>query len=389
MENFSFHNPTRIVFGKGSILKLSSLVPKDIKILLLYGGGSIKTNGVYASVLSALGNREIVEFSGIEANPTYETSMRAVELIQKTNAGFILAVGGGSVFDAAKFIAAATKFKGGDPWEICLTHPPLSSALPWGGVLTLPATASEMNTAAVISRTSTKEKLFFSHPLVAPKFSILDPETTYSLPQRQTANGVIDTFVHTTERYFTYPNDSFLIDRIAESILATLMELGPAALANPHAYSVRANIMWAATLAHNGLLDSGTPQDWASHLIGHELTALYGLDHAQSLAVVLPGVLKHERARKGEKILQFGERLLHIEEGNTEERINKTIDAVESFFRSMGVGTRLEDYGIPLSDCRSIAERTIGHQGQLGEHKDLGIDEVEAILRLCATKKGE
>jgi NADP-dependent alcohol dehydrogenase len=384
MENFSYHNPTRIVFGKGTISKLSSLVPTDTKILLLYGGGSVKANGVYASVLKALGTRDILEFSGIEANPSYETSMQAVELIQKTNAGFILAIGGGSVFDAAKFIAAAVKFTDGDPWKICLDHPPLTSALPWGGVLTLPATASEMNTAAVISRKSTREKLFFSHPLVAPKFSILDPETTYSLPKQQTANGIIDSFVHTTERYLTYPNDSFLMDRIAESILATLMELGPLALATPDAYSVRANIMWTATLAHNGLLDSGMPQDWASHLIGHELTALYGLDHAQSLAVILPGLLKHQQTRKGEKILQFGERLLHIEGGSREERIRKTIDALEAFFRSMGVGTRLEDYGIPLSDCRSIAQRAVGHQGLLGEHKDLGIDDVEAILRLCA-----
>jgi NADP-dependent alcohol dehydrogenase len=292
-------------------------------------------------------------------------------------------MGGGSVFDAAKFISAAVRYSGGDPWNICVERKPLDAALPWGGVLTLPATASEMNSGSVISRISTKQKLFFFDPLVFPVFSILDPQTTVTLPPRQTANGVIDAFVHTTERYLTFPNDSFLVDRLAESILTTLMELGPKALRFPGEYAVRANIMWAATLAHNGLLDAGMPQDWASHMIGHELTALYGVDHARSLAIVLPALLRHQIVRKRDKLVQFGERVLGVREGSPERRAEAAVEGIEKFFRDLGAGTRLSDYGIPVSDCGMIAERAVRHQGVLGEWKDLDGSSVEEILRLA------
>jgi len=384
MDNFEFYNPTRIIFGKDTIGSLASLVPEGTRILLLYGGGSVKTNGVYDQVRTALAGRELAEFSGVEANPSYETCMAAVETIRQERAGFILALGGGSVFDAAKFIAAAARYSGGDPWKICVDRKPLKAALPWGGVLTLPATASEMNSGSVISRTSTREKLFFFDPLVFPIFSILDPQATYGLPSRQTANGVIDAFVHVTERYLTFPNESFLVDRLAESILGTLMELGPKVLLAPRDYPIRANLMWAATLAHNGLLDAGMPQDWASHMIGHELTALYGVDHARSLAVVLPALLRHQIVHKREKLVQFGQQILGIREGSAERRSEGVVEGIENFFRAMGAGTRLSDYGIPASDCRTIAERAVLHQGVLGERKDLDAAAVEEILRLAA-----
>ncbi|MCU0597314.1 MAG: iron-containing alcohol dehydrogenase [Desulfobacterota bacterium] len=387
MDNFVFCNPTRILFGKGQISELSAQVPKNLRAMLVYGGGSIKANGVYDQVIRALAGRELIEFSGIEANPLFETCMAAVEKVKRERIGYLLAAGGGSVFDACKFIAAAVCYEGKDPWDICVQKLPLTAALPWGGVLTLPATASEMNSGSVITRQSTQQKLFFFDPLVFPQFSILDPETTYSLPPRQTANGVIDTFIHTTERYLTFANDSFVVDRMAEGILATLIELGPKALRRPRDYAVRANLMWAATLGHNGILDPGMPQDWASHMIGHELTALYGVDHAQSLAVVLPGLLRHQRKRKQKKLLQYGERIWKIRRGTAAQRVESAIRKTEEFFRSLGVGTTFADYGIPAEDCGRIAERAVGHQGMLGEHKDLGVKEVAEVLRLCVGGK--
>lgn len=384
MWNFTYHNPVKIVFGKGTISELANLVPQDQKIMMTYGGGSIKRNGVYDQVMAALKGRALVEFGGIEPNPRYETLMRAVEQVKTEGIGFLLAVGGGSVLDGTKFIAAAAKYTGDDPWDILAKDAPVTAALPLGDVLTLPATGSEMNGNAVISRESTREKLSFSSPHVYPRFSILDPETTYSLSARQVANGIVDTFVHVAEQYLTYNVNAPLQDRQAEAILLTLIEEAPKVKADPQNYDVRANLMWCATQALNGLLSCGVPTDWATHNIGHELTAFFGLDHGQTLAIVLPAVLKHERTRKAGKLVQYAQRVWGIHGLGDEETIDAAIAKTEEFFREVGVSTRLGDYGIKLADCRPIVERFRARGSRLGEHKAIAAQEIEEILALCA-----
>lgn len=381
MLNFTYHNPVKVVFGKGAIAELPKLIPAEAKVLMTYGGGSIKQNGVYEQVIHAMQGRPMLERGGIEPNPRYETCMKAVELAKAEGVDFLLAVGGGSVVDGTKFIAAAVPYRGGDPWDMLLDWGRVpANPLPLGCVLTLPATGSEMNGGAVISRESTGEKLFFVTPQTFPRFSILDPETTYSLPPRQVANGIVDAWVHTTEQYLTYPAEAPLQDRQAEAILLTLIEEGPKALADPQNYAVRANLMWCATQALNGLIGCGVPQDWATHMIGHELTALYGIDHAQSLALVLPGVLRAEKPRKRAKLLQYGRRVWGLPEGDEDACIDRAIDRTEQFFRALGVGTRLADYRIPQEAAGLVAARLAKRGMKLGEHQDLGEKEVKEIL---------
>ncbi len=381
MLNFTYHNPVKIVFGKGTIAELPKLVPPRAKVLLTYGGGSIKRNGVYEQVIRAMRDRSVIEFGGIEANPRYETCLRAVDLARAEGVGFLLAVGGGSVLDGTKFIAAAVPYQDADPWDMLLDWSLVpANPLPLGCLLTLPATGSEMNGGAVISRAATQEKRFFVTPQTFPRFSILDPETTYSLPPRQVANGVVDAWVHTTEQYLTFPADAPLQDRQAEAILLTLVEEGPKALADPQQYAVRANLMWCATQALNGLIGCGVPQDWATHMIGHELTACYGIDHAQSLALVLPGVLRCQKQRKRAKLLQYADRVWGLRDGDDDARVEQAIDKTEQFFRSLGVGTRLADYQIPRQAVGLVAARLAKRGMKLGEHQDLGEKEVQEIL---------
>ncbi|MDD2238197.1 MAG: iron-containing alcohol dehydrogenase, partial [Kiritimatiellae bacterium] len=256
MNNFTFCNPVNILFGRGRIADLPGEIPKDARVLIAYGGGSIKKNGVLDAVHTALAGYTITEFAGIEPNPSYETLMKAVELIREKDINFILAVGGGSVIDGVKFIAAAVPFEG-DPWDLLTRGAKAKSVLPFGTVLTLPATGSEMNCGSVITRKSIQTKLPFMSPLIYPIFSILDPETTFSLPPRQISNGIVDAFVHVMEQYLTYPAEGHLQDRFAEGILQTLIEDGPKALKTPEKYEVRANLMWCATLALNGLIGAG------------------------------------------------------------------------------------------------------------------------------------
>jgi NADP-dependent alcohol dehydrogenase len=384
MQNFTYHNPTQIVFGRGSIAELSRLLPAAAKVLMLYGGGSIKRNGVYEQVLKALKGRQVLEFGRIEPNPHYETCLKAVELIHREGVEFLLAVGGGSVIDATKFTAAAARYQGKDPWDMMLDWDRVpAEPLPLGCVLTLPAAGSEMNGGTVITRAATKEKLFFVKRQTFPRFAILDPATTFSLPPRQTANGIIDAFVHTAEQYITYPADAPLQDRQAEAILATLIEEGPKALAEPNNYAARANLMWCATQALNGLIGCGVPQDWTSHMIGHELTALYGLDHAQSLAIVLPAVLRHQKPRKRAKLLQYAKRIWMLHDGPEDAIVDQAIEKTEQFFRSLGVGTRLADYSIPSEAAAKITERLAQRGAKFGEHQDLGEKEIREILALC------
>jgi NADP-dependent alcohol dehydrogenase len=382
MQNFVFHNPVTIVFGKGSISKLAGLVPDSGKVLLAYGGGSIKANGVYDQVTAALKGREVVEFGGIEANPRYETLLRAVEIVKAQGVSFLLAVGGGSVLDGVKFVAAASLLEGDDPWTILSPGVPVGAALPIGAVMTLPATGSEMNCFAVISREETKEKYGFGSPAVYPKFSILDPEATFSLPDRQVANGIVDAFIHVLEQYLTYPAEAPLQDRMAEAVLSTLVEIAPSAMAKPANYEARASLVWAATMALNGLVGVGVPQDWTTHGIGHELTALFGLDHAQTLAVVMPAVMRHQAARKKEKLLQYGARVWGVTAGSEDERVADAMRKTETFFQSLGVKTHLRDYGIE-SGWEEVPARFERRGAKLGEHGDLGAGEIREILELC------
>lgn len=384
MWNFTCHNPVRIVFGKGAIAELAHLVPLEQRIMMTYGGGSIKRNGVYDQVMDALKAHALVEFGGIEPNPRYETLMKAIEQAKAEGVDFLLAVGGGSVLDGTKFIAAAIEYAGEDPWDIPARGAPVTTALPLGAVLTLPATGSEMNGNAVISRESTREKFAFSSPHVYPRFSILDPETTYSLSGRQVANGIVDAFVHVAEQYLTYAVNSPLQDRQAEAILLTLVEEAPQVKADPQNYDVRANLMWCATQALNGLIGCGVPQDWATHTIGHELTALFGLDHGQTLAIVLPAVLKHQRVQKAGKLLQYARRVWGIEGLGDDETIDAAIARTDGFFRSVGNPTRLGDYGVKLADCQAIVERFRERGSTFGEHESIGAQEVGEILAFCA-----
>ncbi len=382
MYNFEYKNPVKIIFGKGTISKLAGELPPDAKILITYGGGSIKKNGIYDQVKSAVKNFKTFEFGGIEANPTYETCMKAVDLVKKEKIDFLLAVGGGSVADATKFIAAASLYTDGDPWDILAFRyeVEVKEALPIGVVLTLPATGSEMNKNAVISRRATKEKLAFDTPKVMPQFSILDPECVYSLPERQIANGIADSFVHVMEQYLTFPVDSPVQDRFAESIILTLIETAPKILADKKNYNTAANFMWSATMALNGIIGVGVPQDWSTHAIGHELTAFHGIDHARTLAIVLPGMMNLKRKSKKDKILQYGERIWGIKSGSEDARIDKTILKTIDFFESLGIKTRLPDYDVTIDTVNKITERLKKRGTILGENKDIDYALVEKIL---------
>ncbi len=379
MYNFQYANPTRVCFGEGQIATLPELIPAGSRLLVLYGGGSIKQNGVYEQLIQALAGREWLEFPGIGANPQYDQLMEAVDLVKRERIDFLLAVGGGSVVDGTKFVAAAACFEGEDPWDILLDKVPIKAALPLGCVLTLPATGSESNPAAVVSRG--EAKLSFYNPLVLPRFAVLDPTTTYSLPVRQVGNGVVDAFVHILEQYLTFPVGGDVQDRLAEGLLQVLVDNGPRALTEPTNYQVRANLMWAASLALNGLIGRGVPQDWSTHAIGHQLTALHGLDHAQSLAVVLPSLLREQAAQKQEKLAQFAERVWHSRREDKALRIEEAIIRTEQFFQLMGVGTRLADYGLNESCIPAICSnlKRFGLTA-LGEQQDIDPDKVARIL---------
>lgn len=384
MLNFTYYNPTRIVFGAGSIARLGALLPADARILILYGGGSAERNGTLAEVEAALGTRTVQRFGGIEPNPSYETLMKAVELVRREKLDFLLAVGGGSVIDGSKFVAAAVDYDG-EPWHILETYGKhITRAVPLGCVLTLPATGSEANCAGVVTRKSIKAKLGFGSTHVYPRFAVLDPEKTYSLPPRQIGNGVVDAFVHVMEQYVTYPVHAAVQDRYAESLLQTLIEVGPQALATPQDYDVRANLMWSATQALHGLIGAGVPQDWATHKIGHELTALHGLDHAQTLAIVLPNLLHLRRDVKHDKLLQYASRVWKIDTGTAEARIDAAIAHTRAFFESLGVKTRLSDYGIGAEAIDDIVAQLEAHgMNAIGEDKGIDLEFSRRILHAC------
>ncbi len=384
MNNFTYFNPTKVHFGKGQIATIKEELAPNSRVLITYGGGSIKKNGVYDQVIAALEGFTVFEFGGIEPNPHYETLIKAVEIAKQEKVDLILAVGGGSVIDGSKFIAAGACYEG-DYWDIITTGGNcVKKALPLGCVLTLPATGSEMNRNSVVTRAATQDKLSFGSDLVRPVFSILDPETTYSLPARQIANGAVDSFVHIMEQYMTYPVNAKVSDRFAESLLLNILEDGPVALEKPNDYEVRANLMWTATMALNGTLRNGVPTDWSTHAIGHELTALYGLDHAQTLAIVMPSLWRYKKEQKKGKLLQYANRVLGITTGSEDEQIELAIQKTEEFFALMGNPTTLSGYGLDETAIPAVREKLLEH-GMLaiGEHGDITPDDAAEILKLA------
>ncbi|MGB2078268.1 MAG: iron-containing alcohol dehydrogenase [Vibrio sp.] len=348
MNNFSYHNTTRVNFGEGQIATIAADIPKDKKVLVTYGGGSIKKNGVYDQVVAALKDHNWDEFSGIEPNPQYDTLMKAVERVKAEGFDYLLAVGGGSVVDGTKFIAAAALFEGDDPWAILAEKAEVNAAVPLGCVLTLPATGSETNMGAVVTRG--KDKLAFGNPLVRPQFAVLDPQTTLSLSEQQTSNGVVDAFVHVMEQYLTYPVNAKVQDRFAEGVLLTLIEEGPKLLETPNDLEVRANVMWSATQALSGILGLGVPQDWATHMIGHELTGNFGVDHGRSLTIILPAVMQVRREEKKAKLLQYAERIWNITEGDDDARIDAAIAKTKEFFTLMKTPVSLSEINLTQAD---------------------------------------
>ncbi|WP_291274139.1 iron-containing alcohol dehydrogenase [Flavobacterium sp.] len=386
MTNFDLYNPVNYVFGKGQIAKLSELVPNNVKILLTYGGGSIFKNGVYDQVKAALPTAEIIEFSGIEPNPRFETLMKAVQIIREQNIGFILAVGGGSVIDGTKFISAAVNYKG-DEADILrkrILFKDVNEVVPFGTVLTLPATGSEMNSGAVVSIEATQEKLTLGGAALFPKFSIVDPTVIQSLPKRQLQNGVVDAFTHVMEQYLTYTHDALLQDRIAESILQTLIEIGPGVVENPTDYKLASNFVWSATMALNGLIQKGVPSDWATHMIGHELTALYEIDHARTLAIIGPNLYRVMFDSKKEKFAQYGQRVWNLTGASTEEIAEKAIEKTVEFLHTMGMKTKLSENAEDIQKTADIVVQRFEERGWLamGERQNITLDKVREIVEM-------
>ncbi|EPR70337.1 NADH-dependent butanol dehydrogenase A [Winogradskyella psychrotolerans RS-3] len=385
MNNFEFKNPTKIIFGKDTIEKLENEIPKDAKVLLLYGGGSIKKNGIYDQVKTALSKVDVVEFGGIPANPEYAKLMEALKVIKDENITYLLAVGGGSVIDGTKFLSAAAVYDGETPWDILTQNIRTEKGMPFGTVLTLPATGSEMNSGAVVTRAETQEKLAMGGPGLFPEFSILDPQVITSIPERQLANGLTDAFTHVLEQYMTYPVGALLQDRFAESILQTLIEVAPIVMKDPTDYKAASNFMWSCTMALNGLIQKGVPSDWAVHAMGHELTALFGIDHARTLAVIAPSHYKFNFEAKKEKLAQYAERVWNITEGSTDDKAYAAIEKTTAFFHQLGIDTKLSDY---TKDYEGTAEKIAkrftdrGWLG-LGEHQSLSPDKVEKIVKMA------
>lgn len=386
MLNFELYNPVNYVFGKGQIEKLTDLVPSNTKILLAYGGGSIFKNGVYDQVKAALPNHDIVEFGGIEPNPRFETLMKAVEIIRAEKIGFILAVGGGSVIDGVKFISAAVNFEGdeADILKKRILFKEASKVIPFGTVLTLPATGSEMNSGAVVTIEATQEKLTLGGSALFPVFSIVDPTVIISLPKRQLQNGVVDAFTHVMEQYLTYTHDALLQDRISESILQTLIEIGPDVVKNPSDYKLASNFVWCATMALNGLIQKGVPSDWATHMIGHELTALYEIDHARTLAIIGPNLYRVMFDTKKDKLAQYGQRVWNIQGNSTEEIAEKAIEKTVEFFHKMGMKTKLSENTENYEKTADFIVNRFEERGwkAMGEKQNITLDKVRAIVEM-------
>jgi NADP-dependent alcohol dehydrogenase len=386
MLNLELYNPTNYIFGKNQIEKLANLIPAKARVLLAYGGGSIFKNGIHTQVTEHLKGFEVIEFGGIEPNPRFETLMKAVEIIRTEKITFILAVGGGSVIDGVKFISGAVNYQGNavDILKNRILFKDISKVIPFGTVLTLPATGSEMNSGAVITIDATQEKLTLGGSALFPQFSICDPTVIQSLPKRQLQNGVVDAFTHVLEQYLTYPQEAMLQDRISEGILQTLVEIGPKVVENPIDYKLASNFMWCATMALNGLIQKGVASDWATHMIGHELTALYEIDHARTLAIIGPNLYRVMFDSKKEKLAQFGERVFNLKGNSTEEIAEKAIEKLVSFLQEMGMETKLSQATKNYSDTANFIVNRFEERGwkALGEKQNITLEKVKEIVEM-------
>ncbi len=383
MRDFTLHQPTRVLFGKGQIANIAREVPPNARVLLVAGGGSIRTNGVLAELETALGARLVGQAWGVQPNPDVSDVATVLEKIRAERADFLIAAGGGSVVDATKAAAGLARTDG-DAWSVLSKGARFNAALPVGAVMTAPGTGSEVNASATISNRASSQKLVFTNPLCFPAFAVIDPEKTFTLSKTQSANGIVDAFVHVLEQYLTFPVGAVLTDRLAEAVLLTLVEEGPRALELPTDYDVRANIAWAASVALGGLLAAGVPQDWTTHHLGHELTALYGLDHARSLAVVLPAVLRARRRQKAQKLLQYGARVFGVTADSEEERVEAAIARTEALFTALGVPTRLGAYGLGGEIVAPVmANLKASRRLRLGEKLDVTLDDAAKLLALA------
>ncbi|HHX8671171.1 TPA: iron-containing alcohol dehydrogenase [Vibrio alginolyticus] len=381
--NFSYVNPTKIFFGQKQITAIKEAIPSDQKVLVVYGGGSIKKNGVYDQVAEALEGHEWLEFSGVEPNPTKETLDKAVAMVKEHGVDFILAVGGGSVIDGSKYVAAASKYDG-DGWDIMIGKHQVTEATPLAAILTLPATGSESNMGAVITKKETQDKLPFMSPAVQPKFAVLDPDVMKTLPERQLINGIVDAWVHVCEQYLTLPTGAMVQDGYAETLLKALKTLGEQ-FAERDDDMWRANLMWSANQALNGLIGSGVPQDWATHMIGHELTALWGVDHARSLAIVQPSLLRNQMQFKRPKLEQMGRNVFGLEAG--EDLAERTIESIEAFYHQLDVATKLENYGESREQAIDAIIDQLNKHGMtvLGENQAITLERSREILELAVS----
>ena len=384
MRNFKLKNPTKIIFGKGEMAKMAAELPKDAKVLMLYGGGSIKRNGIYDSVKSALEGFELVEFGGIPANPEYEVLLEALKVIKEQKINYLLAVGGGSVIDGTKFLSAAALYEGEEPWDLLAKGKRTLKGIPFGTVLTLPAAGSEMNSGAVITRNETKEKRTMGGPGLFPQFSVLDPEVIKSVPKRQLANGLADSYTHVMEQYLTYPVGALLQDRFAESILQTIVEIAPTIMEEEFNYEAAANFMWCCTMALNGLINKGVPQDWATHMMGHELTALHGIDHARTLAIIAGNHFTYNLEDKKEKLAQYAQRVWNVHDGTVLERAQEGINKTNEFYQSLGIDTRLSAYTDSFEGTAETIAKRFEERGwvKLGERQSVSPDDVKKIVEM-------
>ena len=385
MNNFEFKNPTKIIFGKNQIAKIANELPRKAKVLLLYGGGSIKRNGIYDEVKLALSEFDVLEFGGIQPNPEYQLLLNALKIIKEEKITYLLAVGGGGVIDGTKFLSAAALYEGKTPWDILEKKIRTIQGGPFGTVLTLPATGSEMNSGAVISRAETKEKLSMGGPGLFPKFSILDPEVVYSIPYHQISNGLADSFTHVLEQYMTYPIGAVLQDRFSESILQTIIETAPRILEDKTDYKAASNFMWSCTMALNGLIQQGVPTDWVIHGIGHELTALFGIDHARTLAILTSSHYYYNLEAKKEKLAQYAERVWGVTFGSIEEKAIRGIEKTEYFFKDIGIPTKLSDYANNYKGAAQTIAKIFEGRGWLGigEHKKVTPKDIEKIIEMA------